>query len=115
LVQSFVEALKNCGFEGNQVDPYLKIFCLKIKARCTGIIFNSIYVNDCIIIGADEAIDDFIGSLKGDGFRLNVENQLPDYLCCKIVQDFEKGRACKLQTHSVHHLTEISVVEVQGV
>ena len=60
----------------------------------------AIYVNDCLTIGTDSAIDEVIESLKDYGFGLKVENNLTDYLNYEIFKDINKG---KVQTNSVWH------------
>jgi Reverse transcriptase (RNA-dependent DNA polymerase) len=54
-----VEALKSCGFKESQIDP-----CLWINNTSSGIILMAIYVDDCLTIGTDEAINEVIESLK---------------------------------------------------
>ena len=44
----------------------------------------AIYVDDCLTIGTDAAIDEVIESMKNYGFGLKVENDLTDYLSCKL-------------------------------
>ena len=52
----------------------------------------AIYVDDCLTIEPEKAIDEVIESLVAYGFGLEVENKLTDYLSCKIVQvDQSKG------------------------
>jgi hypothetical protein len=63
-----VEALKGCGFEGSPVDP-----CLGTRNSSSGIVMMAIYVNGCLTIGTDTAIDEVIESMKNYGFGLKVE------------------------------------------
>ena len=49
----------------------------------------AIYVDDCLTIGTDEAINEVIDSLKGHEFGLKVENALINYLSIKIMQEDE--------------------------
>ena len=53
----------------------------------------AIYVNDCLTIGTDSAIDEVVESLKDYRFGLKVENYLADYLSCKIFQYINQGKA----------------------
>ena len=57
-----VEALKSCGFKESQVDP-----CLWTKNTSSGIVLMTIYVDDCLTIETDEAINEVIESLKDTG------------------------------------------------
>ena len=91
-----VEALKGCGFEGSPVDP-----CLWTRNSSSGIVMMAIYVDDCLTIGTDTAIDEVIESMKNYGFWLKVENDLTDYLSFKIVQDIDQGKAWIMQAHSI--------------
>jgi hypothetical protein len=45
-----------------------------------------IYVDDCLVIGAEERIAKLIFDLKKHGFNLNVENSLKDYLSCRVIE-----------------------------
>jgi hypothetical protein len=49
-----------------------------------------IYVDDCLTIETEEAIEKVIDALKGHNFGLKVEDNLTDYLSFKIVQLREK-------------------------
>ena len=44
-----------------------------------------IYVDDNLIVGHSEAIDNTIDLLKQNGFILKVEDDLKGYLSCEIV------------------------------
>ena len=80
--RKLVSALKECGFNGNSVDP-----CLWTKYSNHGIVLLGIYVDDCLVIGSNEGIDDVINGLKMHTFGLKVEDFLSDYLSCKIHMD----------------------------
>jgi hypothetical protein len=45
--KKFTGALKKMGFQGGQVDP-----CLMMKTSSKGLVFITIYVDDCLIVGA---------------------------------------------------------------
>jgi Reverse transcriptase (RNA-dependent DNA polymerase) len=89
-----VEALKGCGFNGSQDDPYLWI-----KNSSSGIVLFAFCVDDSLTIGTDKAIDDVVESLKAYGFGFKVKNNLTDYLSCKIVQDFDLSKAWIMQPY----------------
>jgi hypothetical protein len=57
--KKLVLALKGCDFQGNSVDP-----CLWTKNTEHGILFDGIYVNDCLVIGNDNGIHDVIMGSK---------------------------------------------------
>jgi hypothetical protein len=59
LYKKLVLALKGCGFQGNSVNP-----CLWKKYTEHGIAFVRIYVNDCLLIGNENGINDVIDGLK---------------------------------------------------
>mgnify|MGYP006210543549 CR=1 FL=1 len=49
-----------------------------------GVVFVAIYVDDNLIVGHPEAIEDTIEQLKKNGFVVKVEDDLRDYLSCEI-------------------------------
>jgi hypothetical protein len=51
-----------------------------------------IYVNDCLTIETYESIEEVIDTLKGHNFGLKVEENLTEYLSCKVVQERDKGK-----------------------
>jgi hypothetical protein len=68
------------GFKNNKSDP-----CLLSKWTQDGVIMIGIYVDDCLVIGKHNRIDDLIVALKTSGFSLKVENILTDYLSCQLI------------------------------
>jgi hypothetical protein len=58
-----VEALKSCGFKGIEKDP-----CLRKKHSSLEMVVIAIYVDDCISIGTEEAIEEVINALIGHNF-----------------------------------------------
>ena len=74
----------------------------------------AIYVDDCLTIGTDEAIEEVINALKGHNFGLKVEDNLTDYLSCKIVQERDKGKAWIMQPHLIDNLEKKFGEEVNG-
>ena len=49
-----------------------------------GICFIVLYVDDNLIIGHPEAVDDTIDQLRKNNLMLKVEDNLHDYLSCEI-------------------------------
>ena len=70
--RKLVSALKECSFKGNSVDP-----CLWTKSN-HGIVLLGVYVDDCLVIGSNEGIDEVINGLKIHKFRLKFEEFLSD-------------------------------------
>ena len=54
-----VLSLKDCGFKESPVDA-----CLCIKHSKLGIVMVAMYVDDCLVVGSKEAIEDIINCLK---------------------------------------------------
>ena len=67
-------------------------------------VMMEINVDDCLTIGTDEAIEEVINALKAHNFGLKVEDNLTDYLSCKIVQERDKGKAWIIQPHLIDNL-----------
>jgi hypothetical protein len=53
----------------------------------------SIYVDNCLTLETEEAIEEVINPLKGHNFGLKVEDNLTDYLRCRIFQERDKRKA----------------------
>ena len=64
---------------GNTVDP-----TLQIKYSEFGIVMVGVYVDNCLILGSKEGIQDMIICLKNCDFGLKIEDNLTDYVSCKI-------------------------------
>jgi Holliday junction resolvase RusA-like endonuclease len=62
------------------------------KHSSLGMVMIAIYVDDCLTIGTEEAIEKVIHALKEHNLGLKVENNLTDYLSCKIFQERYKGK-----------------------
>jgi Reverse transcriptase (RNA-dependent DNA polymerase) len=75
-----IQVLKGLGFIENKSDP-----CLLSKWSEKVLILIGIYVDDCLVMGKDEQISNLIADLKVQGFTLKVENNLTDYLSCRVV------------------------------
>ena len=105
--KKLVESLVSCGFSGGHVDP-----CLWIKWGPLGVVLIAIYVDDCLAIGDEAALDEVIENLKEFGFQLKVVNDLVDYLSCRIIQ--EEGKIWILQPHLLKHLEQKFGEEVSG-
>jgi len=96
-----VEILKKIGFKGGYVDP-----CLFSKRSKLGICFIVLYVDDNLIIGHPEAVDDTIDQLRKNNLMLKVENNLHDYLPCKILLSDDRTKAWLGQPYLILNLTK---------
>jgi Reverse transcriptase (RNA-dependent DNA polymerase) len=79
-------ALKACGFKEKLADP-----CLFTNVMKNGTVLVGIYVDDYMVIGNDEDIDDVIKGLKDHGFGLKVEDFLLIILSSKVIMNREKA------------------------
>ena len=70
----------------------------------------AIYVDDNLIVGHTEAIDDTIDLLKQNGFILKVEDDLKDYLSYEIVFSTTTKKAWQGQPHLLANLQKIGKV-----
>ena len=94
-----VEILKNIGFSGGTIDP-----CLFLRENKSGLVLITLYVDDNLMIGHSEAIEETITQLKENGLVLKVENELTDYLSCKIKFTGDNTRAWLGQPHLIANL-----------
>ena len=98
--QKAVTILKKIGFEGGDVDP-----CLYIKETTKfGRVYIALYVDDNLIVGHPEAINEVIEDLRGAGLVLKVEDDLKDYLSCEIDFSEDKKSAWLGQPHLIANL-----------
>jgi hypothetical protein len=63
-----------------------------------------IYVDDCLVIGKRDKIDELIVELKISGFNLKIESNLSDYLCCQLIENAQWKEILILQTHLINNL-----------
>jgi hypothetical protein len=76
------------------------------KVYGTGIVFVGIYVNDCLVIGNENGINDVIDGLKTYKFGLKIANDLKDYLSCRILTDYESKITFVMQHCLIINLKE---------
>jgi hypothetical protein len=91
--------LKCIGFKGNKSDPFLLS-----KWSQDGIIMIGIYVDDYLVIGKHDGIDELIVELKTSGFNMKVENNLTDYLSFQLIENAESKEILILQLHLTNNL-----------
>jgi hypothetical protein len=63
-----------------------------------------IYVDDCLVIGKRDGVDELIVELNTSGFNLKVENNLTDYLSCQLIENAELNEIMIFQTHLISNL-----------
>ena len=84
---------ENCGqdagrrFQLSEADP-----CMLYKEDVKGVCIIIIYIDDMLIIGKEEAIDDAIRVLQGH-FQVKDPTSLEDYLGVHIVQNDDGKKA----------------------
>ena len=83
-----VEGIKSSHSVGSQVSP-----CLWISQTSLGIVLMALYVNDCLTVRVDVAIQEVIKSLQSFDFVLNVKDELTDFSYCMIIHESDRGKA----------------------
>jgi hypothetical protein len=91
--------LKSMGFTENKSDP-----CLLTRWINGKVIMIGIYVDDCLVIGKEDKIQEVIQGLKSSGFNLKVESSLKDYLTRRVIEDLESKSILILQPHLINNL-----------
>ena len=66
-----------------------------------GVVYIAIYVDDCLLVGDEAAINDAIKDIKEKGFMMKEESELDDYLSCQINFNKEETMALILQPHLI--------------
>ena len=97
--KKLVKTLKKIGFKGGCPDP-----CLYTKRDKNGLVIIALYVDDCLCIGHDKAIEETIKQLKQEGLSLKIEGTLKDYLSCEIRFNMERTKAWIGQPHLLKSL-----------
>jgi hypothetical protein len=94
-----LSTLKSMGFTENKSDP-----CLLTRWINGKVIIIGIYVDDCLVVGKEDHIQDVIQGLKASGFNLKVESSLKDYLSYCVIEDLESKSVMILQPHLINNL-----------
>jgi hypothetical protein len=63
-----------------------------------------IYVDDCLVVGKELQIEELIDALEENGFNLKIENNLTDYLSCRVIGGVKLNRILILQPHLSNNL-----------
>jgi hypothetical protein len=65
-----------------------------------------VYVDDCLVVGSEEGIQDMINCLKNCDFGLKIEDSLTDYLSCKIQINQATKTTYIMQPHLIKSLID---------
>ena len=95
----FTKKLRKLGFVGGYPDP-----CLFTRKNENGICYIAIWVDDSLLVGHPEAIQQTIDNLKSEGFELKLDGSLDDYLSCEISFDHKKKVGWIHQPHLITKL-----------
>jgi hypothetical protein len=87
------------GFTENKSDP-----CLLTRWINGKVIIVGIYVDDCLVVGKENHIQEVIQGLKASGFNLKVERSLKDNLSCHVIEDLESKSILILQPYLINNL-----------
>ena len=85
--KKIVDKMQEGGFKLSEADP-----CMLYKEDEKGVCIIIIYIDDMLIIGKEEAIDDAIKVLQGH-FQVKDPTSLEDYLRVQIVQSDDGKKA----------------------
>ena len=107
--KKFVKILREMGFQGGYADP-----CLFTKKDNDGIIFIALYVDDCLCIGHETAINKMIDKLRKRDLNLTIDRELKDYLSCEIHFSSDRKKAVLHQSHIIESLKKEFGEEVQN-
>ena len=70
--------MKNSGFVGGNVNP-----CLYVNKSAKDEIYSALYVDNNLLVGDIEAIDDAISAIKSKRLVVKIVEQLQNSLSCK--------------------------------
>jgi len=107
--KKFISVLKKLGFKGGYPDP-----CLMTRHSKNGVVFIAIWVDDSLLVGNKNAIEETINDLKKEGFTLKVEGSLHDYLSCEIKIDKGRKMGWIHQPHLLEKLEKKFADEIKG-
>ena len=96
--KKFVKSLEEKGFETSQADP-----CLLYRKNQNGTCIIIMYVDDMLIIGDDDAVEETTKEIS-ENFLVKVEDNLADYLGCEFKISEDKKRGWLGQPHIVKTL-----------
>ena len=97
--KKLISVLKSIGFKESMSDP-----CLLSKWNQDEILMIGVYVDDCLVVGKDLQIEELIVELKEIGYNLKIENNLTDYLSCRVAEDVKLNQILILHHHLINNL-----------
>ena len=88
ILEKFVDTIKqeSFGFQVSPADP-----CLLFKENELGVCIIIMYVDDMLIIGKKEQIEDFASKIQ-EVFSVKIQHNLADYLGCEFHMNKERTR-----------------------
>ena len=94
--------LKKLGFARGNVDP-----CINVKKKVKSIIvYIAFSVDNNLVVGNVEAIDDAMTALKENGLVQKIMEGLQDLLSCKMKFSMDEKSSWLRQPHLINHLNE---------
>ena len=91
--------MKSSGFVGGSIDP-----CLYVKKKRKGVVYVALCIDNNLIVGDIDAINDAFEALKNKGLELKIVEELQDYLSCKIKISDNTKHAWLEQPHLIKNL-----------
>ena len=100
--KKFVNTVKQepFGFQVSHADP-----CMLFKENELGVCIIIIYVDDILIIGKKEQIQDFASKIQKE-FSVKIQHNLTDNLCCEFHMNKERTRGWLGQLSIVKNLEQ---------
>ncbi len=78
--------------------------CLFVKRNEKGLVYIALYVDDNLLVGHPEAIEQVIQELWENDLILKIDDDLTDYLSCKIKLLRQQKSAWLGQPHLIANL-----------
>ena len=100
--------LKRLGFTQCLSDP-----CLFFRRRGQKICIVLIYVDDNLVVGHPEEMEDLLKGVRDSGFVITVDNELTDYLSCEIRMNSRRNAAWIGQPHMIKKIHQNFAEEVK--
>ena len=88
------------GFQVSRADP-----CILFKENELGVCITIMYVDDMLIIGKKEQVQDFASKIQKE-FSVKIQHNLPDYLGCEFHMNKERTRGWLAQPSIIKSLEQ---------
>ena len=100
--KKFVNTVKQepFGFQVSPADP-----CMLFKENELGVCIIIMYVDDMLIIGKKEQIEDFASKIQKE-FSVKIQHNLTDYLGCEFQMNKERTRGWPRQPSIIKSLEQ---------